>query len=302
MNRRTFLKTVTGLTMGLAGAHLALPYKAKAGIVSPVTDFVARNYLDSRIKRNILELKAQNPGLKVGETHCHSTFSDGHFPVADIVNRAADLGLDYLVISEHVMPETYPLEATLDSIRERWRCLQEWNNANAQPIQLYPAFEVSTREGHLILVLDEDYLNPRLHGEIRTQFAGFDRRYERVDTVAKLAAPFGGISIIPHPEIERSYPFGIPVNFAKKNLTGLVDAIEDVSTGHGYAENFSQDLGMAAIGSSDDHFNVLVGTTVTGFDARQHKDFIAAVKAKATRAIKVEDSIDPLLAAARLVL
>ncbi len=302
MDRRTFLKTVTGLTMGLAGAHLALPYKAKAGIVSPLTDFVAQHYLDGRIRKNILKLKAQNPDLKVGDTHCHSTFSDGHFPVDAIVKRASKLGLDYLVISEHLMADMYPLEATLASIRERWRCVQEWEHADVAPVKVYPAFEISTREGHLILVLDEYYLHPDRHGELRTQFKAFDKKIEPVDKAAQLAAPFGGISIIPHPEIERSYPFGIPVNFAKKNLTGLVDGIEDVSTGHGFAENHSEFLGMASIGSSDDHFNALVGTTVTGFDSRQHKDFIAAVKAKATRAIKVENSIDPLISAARLVL
>ena len=123
-----------------------------------------------------------------------------------------------------------------------------------------------------------------------------------MEEAAKMVKPFGGVSIIPHPEIQRSYPFGVPISFVKQNLTGLADAIEDISTGHGFDENYSEDLGMASIGSSDDHFNLIIGTTATGYDSQRHKDFLSAVKARETQAIKVNDSLDDFMGMARMVL
>ena len=47
-----------------------------------------------------------------------------------------------------------------------------------------------------------------------------------MEEAATMVKPFGGVSIIAHPDIQRSYPFGVPIPFVKENLTGLVDAIE----------------------------------------------------------------------------
>ena len=81
-----------------------------------------------------------------------------------------------------------------------------------------------------------------------------------------------------------------------------MDAIEDISTGHGYDENYSDELGIASIGSSDDHFNLIIGTTVTAYDSTRHKDFISAVRARETQAINIDDSLRELIAAVRIVL
>ena len=73
----------------------------------------------------------------------------------------------------------------------------------------------------------------------------------------------------------------------------------DVSSGHGYQENYSEKIGLAAIGSSDDHFNLLTGTAVTAYDGSLHNNLINAVKAKETKAIMVDNSLQPLLKLAR---
>lgn len=302
MNRRSFLKSIAGFTVGIAGAHLALPITAKCKMLAPVTEIVGKTFLDRRIKNNIAKLKQANPWLKIGETHCHSIYSDGTFTVDQIMNRAANLGLDFLIITEHVTPKYFPLEDSLTSIQERWRCCQEWKNPKLSPIDVYPAFEVSTEQGHLILVMDQDYLKPHNLSDLRIQFSSCEKKMVSMEKTAKMVEPFGGVSIIPHPDIERSYPFGVPISFAKQNLTGLVDAIEDISTGHGFDENYSKELGMASIGSSDDHFNLIIGTTVTGYDSRRHKNFLSAVKARDTQAIKVNDSLDDLMDMARIIL
>jgi PHP domain-containing protein len=302
MNRRSFLKSIAGFSLGIAGTQLALPISAKCKMLAPVTEVVGKAFLDRRIKKSIAKLKQANPYLKLGETHCHSIYSDGTYTVDQIMNRAAKLGLDFLIITEHITPGYYPLEDSLTSIKERWRCCQEWNNPKLAPIEVYPAFEVSTEQGHLILVMDQDYLKPQKLSDLRTQFAPCENKMVSMEKTAKMVKPFGGVSIIPHPDIARSYPFGVPISFAKQNLTGLVDAIEDISTGHGFDENYSDELGMASIGSSDDHFNLIIGTTVTGYDSRRHKNFLSAVKARDTQAIKVNDSLDDLMEMARIIL
>lgn len=303
MNRRNFLKTVAGFSIAAAGSQLSVPTSAKCKMLAPVTDVIAKTFLDQRIKEGIANLKRDNPYLKVGETHCHSIFSDGTYSVDKILARSANLGLDFLVLTEHVQPKKFPLENTLLSIKERNRCCQEWHHPGLEPLDVYPGFEVSTLQGHLILVMDQDYLKPNNLRDLRTQFGLFDNKMTSMEDCAKKVLPFGGVSIIAHPERERTaYPFGVSLPFAKQNLTGLVDAIEDISTGHSYEENYSEELGMASIGSSDDHFNLIIGTTVTGYDSRKHKNLLSAIKARETQAIKVNDSLDGLLGAARLVL
>ena len=118
------------------------------------------------------------------------------------------------------------------------------------------------------------------------------------DVIPKIDS-FGGISIIAHPNKKRVYPFGACINWVKENLIGLTDGIEDVSSGHGYQENYSEKLGLAAIGSSDDHYNLLMGTAVTAYDGRLHNNIINAVKAKETKAIMVDNSLQPLIKLAR---
>lgn len=301
MDRRTFLKTVAGFSLGMTGAQLALPYKAKCKMAKPVADLVATTWLDGRIRENIARLKKEKPWIKIGDTHCHTIYSDGNATVRALMNRASELGLDFLVITEHLTPNMYSLEHCLASINERRRCVHEWNNNSCAPVEVFPAFEISTLQGHIILVFDREFLKPEKFRDLKLQFARFDNKMESMEKTAQLVKPFDGITIIAHPEIKRSYPFGVSIAFAKQNLMGLVDAVEDVSAGHGYVESYSDELEMASIGSSDDHFNILLGTTVTAYDGRRHKDFISAVKARGTQAVKIESSLDPMLSAARLV-
>ena len=162
MNRRGFLKSIAGFSIALAGAQLAIPVTAKCKMIAPLTDLVGKTFLDKRIKDNIAKFKQDNPHLKIGETHCHSVFSDGTYSVDKIMGRAARLGLDFMIITEHVQPHLYPLEHALASIKERGRCCDEWNHPGLDPIDVYPAFELSTLQGHLILVMDKDYLKPKL--------------------------------------------------------------------------------------------------------------------------------------------
>ena len=187
----------------------------------PVAEMITHSYLDDRVRGHIQRLKKKEPNLVIGETHCHSTFSDGSHTVETILHRAAKLGLDFVVLTEHLTPRHFPLWKTIRSIKESQRCVSEWSLNNVKPVKIYPAFEVSTSQGHLVLILDEDYLKPKKYSEIEKQFSRIDNKMISMPEAAKLIEPFGGISIIAHPEQKRSYPFGVSVPFASKYLTGL---------------------------------------------------------------------------------
>ena len=98
-----------------------------------------------------------------------------------------------------------------------------------------------------------------------------------------------------------SFPFGASIKWVKENLIGLIDGIEDISSGHGYQENYSNELGIAATGSSDDHFNLLMGTAITAYNGNTHNNLITAIKSKETRAITVDNSMQALLKLTRQV-
>ncbi|MBT3182990.1 MAG: hypothetical protein HOI59_04545 [Nitrospina sp.] len=270
-------------------------------MAKPFADLTARYFLDSRIRKNITHLKNEQPDLILGETHCHSTFSDGSHSVQNILKRAAFLGLDYVVITDHLIPGKFLIETIVASLKEQAQCINEWDETT-KPIKAYPAFEISTMDGHLIIILDPEYLSLEKVSDISLQFSDFDYQFVSMLDVIPRIEPFGGISIVPHPEKKKTHPFGASIKWVKENLTGLVDGIEDISSGHGYQESYSQELGLASIGSSDDHFNLLMGTAVTAYDGNIHNSLISAVKARQTKAISVESSLQHLLTIARRVI
>jgi len=266
----------------------------KRELAKPFADATGRYFLNARIHKKIIRLKSDNPALVLGETHCHSTFSDGTHSVEDILRRASCLQLDYVVITDHLLPRKYLIESIFKSWEEQTQYIDEWNQPN-DPVKIYPALELSALEGHLILILDPEYLSPKSFSDISLLFSEFDDQFPSMLEIIPRIDSFGGISIVAHPNKKRAYPFGASIEWVKENLIGLVDGIEDVSSGHGYQENYSEKLGLAAIGSSDDHFNLLTGTAVTAYDGSIHTNLIKAVKTKETKAIMVDNSLQQLL-------
>ena len=154
----------------------------------------------------------------------------------------------------------------------------------------------------MILILDPEYLCTKNFSDISLQFSEFDDWFPSMLEAIPRIDSFGGISIVAHPNKKRAFPFGASIGWVKENLIGLTDGIEDISSGHGYQENYSEELGLAAIGSSDDHFNLLMGTVVTAYDGSIHNNLINAVKARETKATIIDNSLQPLLKLARHVI
>jgi predicted metal-dependent phosphoesterase TrpH len=300
MNRRSFLKTLTGFTLGVSAGGLVLPTEVKSELVKPIAKLISENYLDDEIRSRIVEIKKDNQNLQFGELHCHSYYSDGSYSVKDLMLRAASLGLDFLVITEHLTPRNYKLESCLDSIIVQRNIFNRWDHGDTKPPAVYPAFEISTKEGHLIALFPEDYFKPERLREIKHHFSRFDYDSISVELTARLIREMGAVSIVTHPNIKRSYPFGISSGFVKEHLVGLVDGIEDMSAGHGYQKDYSTETGLATIGSSDDHFNIILGTVVTSFDGARHGNIIEAIRSCDTRAVRLTNSIDILYTPTKL--
>ena len=299
MNRRDFLKRLAGLSLGVSTLPLAFPKRVKGQVLAPITGMVGKGFLDIRVRTGLQAYKAQNPHHKIGELHCHSVYSDGYYSVDAILHRAAALGLDFVVLTEHLMAGKYPLESALESIKARRLCCERWQLKDVPPVSAYPAIEASTRQGHLLMVFPEEYLQPHNTRDIRKRFLDFEHSIPDIETAARWTRSLGGVTVVPHPNKERSYPFGVSVPFIKQNLTGLLDGIEDISAAHGIHANHSAELELAAIGSSDDHFNFLIGSAVTAYESPRHPDLIAAIRARDTHAISINNSLGGVLATAR---
>jgi len=300
MNRRSFLKKITGCALGVTAGGLVLPMEIKAELVKPVAKLISENCLDNEIRSRIVELKKNNQNLQFGELHCHSYYSDGSYSVKDLMLRAASLGLDFLVITEHLTPRNYKLEGCLDSITAQRNIFNRWNYGDTEPPAVYPAFEISTKEGHLIALFPEDYFKPERLRDIKQHFSRFDYDSISVDVTAGLIRQMGAVSIVTHPDIKRSYPFGISSGFVKEHLVGLVDGIEDMSAGHGYQKDYSRQTGLSTIGSSDDHFNIILGTVVTSFDCAKNANIIEAIRRCDTRAVRLTNALDILYTPTKL--
>ncbi len=302
MKRRDFLKIAAGGALALGVANTALPYPTKSKLISPFTKVLDETFYNRLLKTKIARFKKENPNLKLGDTHCHSVFSDGNFTVQEILSRCQLLGLDFIVITEHWTPRRYPLSDSMDSFAERQRLLDSRHFKRNKPFKVYPGFEISTRQGHLILVFPEEYLKPAKRREIQLQFTPHEKDWDDLEVFGRLIKKFGGISIIPHPNIVQSFPFGVPTSFIKYYLSGLVDGVEDINSGHGYFTDYSGQLNLASIGASDDHFNLTIGSGLTAFDSTLYKDFLTAVKHRGTRAVKIDDSLAPYIQAARVLI
>lgn len=274
----------------------------KGTVVAPVTELLGKGFLDQRIRSGIRKLKSSQPNLVVGELHCHSFYSDGYFSVNDILHRASSLGLDFVVLTEHLAADRFPMEPVIRSIHDRRKCIQNWQLKETPPVKAYPAFEISTEQGHLISLFPNEYSGGNDLISLEKRFLPFEKKWFSLEVAARMTRDLGGATVIPHPDIKRAYPFGVPLSFIKQYMTGLIDGIEDISAAHGFHENYSGPLELASIGSSDDHFNFLIGAAVTVYDGTRYKDLVSAIKARDTRAHSIDNTLGPLITLARILL
>jgi predicted metal-dependent phosphoesterase TrpH len=173
------------------------------------------------------------------DLHVHTNFSkDGESSVEEILTRAEEAGLDAIAITDH---------DSVDGVKEALLF--------HSPVLVIPGIEVSTMQGHL-LVLGVTEVIP----------AGLDV----VVTVA-IARRMGAIAILPHPY----HVWRHGVARRKKSCMNVVDAVEVfnsryiVGSANMKAARIAKRLGKPCVGGSDAHNARFVGFGRTYIDAEK---------------------------------
>lgn len=187
------------------------------------------------------------------DLHIHSLHSDGHNSIRAILQAATNRGLFGIAITDHDTMRGF-VEAR-DLIQER-----------RIGMILIPGVEVSTSEGHLLVLGTEEPVPASRSAEETTE----------------LAHDLGGIAIVPHP----FHPF--------RHAIGRIpdcDAVEVYNSKHLFGiANARARLGaqrrrMPMVAGSDSHFAATVGLAVTDIEASDASEAIQAIQAGRTRII-----------------
>ncbi|HNX40551.1 MAG TPA: PHP domain-containing protein [Methanothrix sp.] len=184
------------------------------------------------------------------DLHVHSNCSDGRDDVRTILKAAVRRGLAGLSITDH---------DTLKGSQLAMQIIRE----EKLDLVLIPGAEVTTSEGHLLVLGIED-LPPRGKSPEET---------------ASLAREQGGISIVPHPY----HPF--------RHAIGRIpdcDAVEVYNSKHLFGiANARARMGakkrhLPMVAGSDSHFAATVGLGVTEIEAEDAGQAVAAIRAGRT--------------------
>ncbi|VVB84760.1 Error-prone DNA polymerase [uncultured archaeon] len=170
------------------------------------------------------------------DLHIHSNHSsDSNLAVDDILKRAVRNGLDGIAICDH-----NTVEGSLGAIRRA----QEMN----LPLLVLPGIEISTSDGHLIVLGVRENIPAGLPAS---------------ETIM-IARQKGGVAIAPHPFKKEG------IGFAAKDA----DAIETFNSRCVFGENetaknLAVSLGKPEVGGSDSHLLSTIGIGFTDIDARR---------------------------------
>ncbi len=183
------------------------------------------------------------------EIHVHSTFSDGKDNIRKIVDRAIELKLDFLSITDH------------DTIAGSLSAIEYVEEENI-PIKIIPGIEVTTSDGHLLVY--------GIKNDI-------ERGMSLKETV-KEAKKHNGICIIPHPfQVERKGVF-------RASLFEYVDGIEVFNAKYFFgvfnhlSKRYAKNYGKAITAGSDAHCVDEMGYGITLF----REDFYKSISNKTT--------------------
>jgi predicted metal-dependent phosphoesterase TrpH len=176
------------------------------------------------------------------ELHAHSDASyDGRDSVEQLLERAREVGLDALAVTDH------------DEFAESQRAAAL---APEYGLVGIPAMEVSSAAGHILAFDIDTAIDPGLPYE---------------ETIGRIHEQ-GGTAIVPHPFQEMRS--GVLAKIPKSKL-GLADAIEVYNSrlvtgwSNRQAKRYAQRETIPMIAGSDAHVSEMVGRSVTRVDANE---------------------------------
>jgi DNA polymerase (family 10) len=137
-------------------------------------------WIDPELREDTGEIAAAEAGLLPvlvtafdlrGDLHVHTTWSDGHDSLADMVAAARDLGLEYLGISDHSKALAMARGLDADRVRKQWDDI-DVINASTPGITVLKACEVDVLADGALDHADEllagfDWVTASLHSGFR---------------------------------------------------------------------------------------------------------------------------------------
>lgn len=204
--------------------------------------------------------------MGAADLHIHSIYSqDATTTVRAILKQAFDVGLNVIAITDH------------DEIRGS---LEAQQLAPKYGIEVIPAAEISTKDGHLIALFIHS-LPP----------AGLSM----TDTLLHIGNQ-GGIAIAPHPFNNLPHSLSMEAVFNAMTHPSAKAVLKGIETHNMGTQNFDKRaqklsvyLPLAKIASSDAHIYWAIGAGRTEFEGNTAKDLRAAIENNATTPIPYEE-------------
>jgi predicted metal-dependent phosphoesterase TrpH len=195
------------------------------------------------------------------DLHLHTLASDGLMSWRRLLDHAEQhTALDLIAITDH------------DEVSAAHEA-REWAARYRYRVQVVPGVEVTTRDGHLLVLFVEER-PPALRPVLET---------------AEWAAQRGGLCIAAHPFTRWTHSLSATParQLAERGLLAGVEVMNASPAGRGShtrARHFAQSHRLAYVGGSDAHMLSCVALSHTRFPGRAASDLRRAVEAGATQA------------------
>ena len=205
--------------------------------------------------------------MGLADLHLHTIYSyDGTAPLAAVLNRAKQLGLDVIAITDH------------DEIRGALKAVEL---APKYGVEVIPGVEITTADGDLLAL----FITQKV-----------DAGLSLVETVLRVRE-LGGVCIAPHPMAGGMGMKSLKARTILKALRNprVADTLIGIETYNGtsidrisnqYANILASRLKIAKTGSSDAHIIDTIGFGVTEFEGSTAADLLTALKNKTTKVCK----------------
>lgn len=205
--------------------------------------------------------------MGLADLHLHTTYSrDGTAAVPAVLQRAREIGLDVIAISDHDV-----IDGVLEAVKI----------ASCYGVEVIPGIEITTAEGDLLAL----FITQKV-----------DAGLSLAKTVLRVRE-LGGVCIAPHPMaggmgMKSLGAYSIIKALRNPKVAETLIGIEtydgtaiDRISNH-YARIFANGLDIAQTGSSDAHVLDTLGFGATKFEGHTSLDFLKALKDHTTKVKK----------------